>query len=703
MHATLVDVFLHNGYKVWLKAEDNTNIFLHDSYKPVIYVSDIPLAALKTALRNHGISSSITTKRTIIGENKAVLGIKVQPERVRALVRDLERRYPEAKLYHADLQAEQYYLFAKKLTPLCKVEVHEHEGEIVHIERIGGGDTTLKETDLSFETSYSLYKDFDCEMTSLQIDEGVKGGTEKHILEQLQEHLCHQDPDILLLRDSNITLPYLSYRAKKHDMILKLSRFPQDILFHEGKSHYSYGKTVYRPRSVLLKGRLNMDQGSFLYKEAGFAGVAELASLCKSSIQRLGMRSPGAGISSLQAWQAFQDGILIPYKENLVEKFKSAKTLFAADRGGLIYEPAAGIHGNVAEIDYVSMYPTIMVVNNLSPETVLCNCCKEHITVPELNYNVCHRRGLIPKMLGEVLIRRAYYKKHPTPENKAKAVALKWLLVTSFGYMGFRKSKFGRIEAHEAINAFARDKLLTAIKIAEKGGYKVMHGIIDSLWIQKQGIRLEKVEELCELISKYTGIDIALEGMYRWVVFLPSILDDRIPVPTRYYGLFHDGTMKLRGIAIRRSSAPKIVVDMQREMLDYLSTCNTPKEFLAEYRNAVKLIRTYARKLDEENIEDVIIRIGISKLEYKANCAQKEVVSKLLEEGIALHPGVSVAYVITRGGYAPAEFFRGSINKARYLELLVRAAYELFQPFLSEDDVWEALHGEKQAVLEAFI
>ena len=69
--------------------------------------------------------------------------------------------------------------------------------------------------------------------------------------------------------------------------------------------------------------------------------------------------------------------------------------------------------------------------------------------------------------------------------NKRQA-ALKWILVTSFGYLGFNNSKFGRVDAHIAVCAFARNILLQTSKIAEIHGFDIIHGIVDSIWIKKK-------------------------------------------------------------------------------------------------------------------------------------------------------------------------------------------------------------------------
>jgi DNA polymerase, archaea type len=143
--------------------------------------------------------------------------------------------------------------------------------------------------------------------------------------------------------------------------------------------------------------------------------------------------------------------------------FKSASELLVADRGGFVYEPKVGIHDNVGEVDFSSMYPSIMVKNNISVETVLCKCCPDSkVRIPELNYNICEkRRGVVPKALELILSKRLTYKRlrEETKDPALKEiydnrqVALKWILVTCFGYLGYRNSKFGTVDEHIGVCA----------------------------------------------------------------------------------------------------------------------------------------------------------------------------------------------------------------------------------------------------------
>ena len=101
----------------------------------------------------------------------------------------------------------------------------------------------------------------------------------------------------------------------------------------------------------------------------------------------------------------------------------------------------------------------------------------------------------MPRTLRPILQLRAALKaraKELPPEAarpyKQRQTALKWMLVTCFGYLGYKNARFGRIEAHEAVTAYGRDKLLSAKETFEAAGFTVLHGLTDCLWVQKPGV-----------------------------------------------------------------------------------------------------------------------------------------------------------------------------------------------------------------------
>ena len=108
---------------------------------------------------------------------------------------------------------------------------------------------------------------------------------------------------------------------------------------------------------------------------------------------------------------------------------------------------------------------------------------------------------------------------------------------------GFSNSKFGRIDAHIAVCAFARDILLKTSKIAEKHGFEVIHGIVDSIWVrEKNGFNnnpiyshdpANRYMDLKKDIEEQTGFSISFEGIYKWIVFDSSKANPQLPALNR--------------------------------------------------------------------------------------------------------------------------------------------------------------------------
>jgi DNA polymerase-2 len=550
---------------------------------------------------------------------------------------------------------------------------------------------------------------------------------------EIERFLKHFDPDVILSEDGDASLlPLLFSAEKRWKTSLPWDREPYPVkrqVHPKGFSYFSYGRTYYRAPAHLFLGRWHIDRkNSFIYGESGMEGVIELARLAKIPVQRMARTSPGTAITSMQLDRAFQDDILIPWRKGEPEKFKTAWDLLIADKGGLVFQPKLGIFEDVAEIDFASMYPTMMAIHNISPETVLCGCCGNH-RVPEAGYTVCEKReGIVPKTLKPILARRAWLKRMtkeldcglriadcgnnppPPPFSKGgvggfgidslcekrkeiyhrKQTALKWMLVTSFGYLGYRNARFGRIEAHEAVTAFGRESLLQAKEICEEEGFKLLHAITDSLWIHKKGLREEEVLKVCGKISEATGITMSLEGVYRWMVFLPSKGNSESPVANRYFGLFQNGKMKVRGLACRRSDIPPLIQEAQVRMIEVLAGTKNKKDFESKIPEILDLLLEYSLRLKDGQTkqEDLAIRKRISQEPnaYKVDSLTALAAQQLEDVGIEIHPGERVRYVIQdaqskdkAGRVKPFPLVGpdDTYDVKKYLEMLVKTTEEV--------------------------
>jgi DNA polymerase elongation subunit (family B) len=428
-------------------------------------------------------------------------------------------------------------------------------------------------------------------------------------------------------------------------------------------------------------------------------------------------------MSSLQLYNAWKSDILVPWKKGEPESFKSGWELLVADRGGFVFEPKIGFHTDVVEVDFTSMFPMLMLTRNISAETVLCKCCPDSkVRVPELGYNVCEKRvGIVPKTLDLLLKKRLKYKAlmKEASDERLKEVynmrqgALKWILVTCFGYLGYRNARFGKVDAHIAVCAFARDALLKTVRLAEEHGFEVVHGIVDSLWLKKAGVSPREVADFCREASKAIGVPLNVEGKYRWIVFLPSKVSSQIPVLNRYYGVFEDGRIKMRGIEARRGDTPPFIEKAQIDMIKVLAKASNYEEFLERVPLALGVLKEYADKLISKNvdIEELLIAKRLSKRpsDYAHDVFQAIAARQLMIAGFDVYPGQTVQYLITNSKskrinerVLAKQLIKAKVNYdvEKYLELLVSAADMLLGVFgYSAERVRnQILYHEKQLV-----
>ena len=277
---------------------------------------------------------------------------------------------------------------------------------------------------------------------------------------------------------------------------------------------------------------------------------------------------------------------------------------------------------------------------------------------------------------------------------RERQTALKWMLVTCFGYLGYKNARFGKIEAHEAVTAHGRDKLLTAKEISEAAGFRVLHGLTDCLWLEKPGLNESELEELCLKISAATGVKLALEGVYRWLCFMSSKQDPKRPVATRYFGVFEDGSLKVRGLACRRRDTPPLVRRAQEDLLARMAGARTAQELAALRPELEEMAEGFRQRLREGSIKPrdlVITRVLSQKVaDYKVDTPTSLAARQLEAAGLHLHPGEKVRYVHvekkggpkeTRVRTAPFLSTLDDYDVGLYLDLLERAIEEIMKVY----------------------
>src|SRR3989441_2449054 len=225
------------------------------------------------------------------------------------------------------------------------------------------------------------------------------------------------------------------------------------------------------------------------------------------------------------------------------------------------------------------------------------------------------------------------------------------LVHNSFGYLGFKNARFGKIDAHIATCAFSRKVLGQASALAEAHGFELVHGIVDSFWLRKPKATREEYEDLCTIIREKLGLPISFEGVYKWIVFLSSKIDSKVGVLNRYYGIFEDGTLKVRGIDLRRHDTPEIVRKCQEKMLKTFTEARDSGEFRLLIPRTLRVLEEFVFLLRERNVplEDLVIVRNLSKNpdEYTHQVPQAIAARHLVAQGGSVHAGQQVSYILT--------------------------------------------------------
>ena len=445
------------------------------------------------------------------------------------------------------------------------------------------------------------------------------------------------DANLIISEGGDRYFPQFFTMAKVHGYSARISKSRE-------RTFTSYGRINHRASGFIICGIPHIDRDtSFIFSEGGLEGLATISKITSLPLFHSARITPGTAVSSYEVRKSLEKGIMIPlYKEDH-EMIKDLDTFISADRGGLYLQPVPGVYGGVFEIDFSSMYPSIIVKYNLSPETINVNC-KDKWRIEDLGYDICmDKRGTLSEFLSDLLELRLYYKarKNSDERYKRRDAVLKWLLLTSFGYTGYKNAKFGRIEVHESITCLGRRILTESVKIAEDEGFETIHGIVDSLWLRGTG----DINRVMNKIEEMSRLNISLEGFYKWIVFLPA--RDGSGALNRYFGLMDSGKFKVRGIELRRTDFPNICKKMQEDILKVYSKVSRIEDFPGRYGEIRRIYDSYKDRIVNGRVEDSDLKLSIMATrrpeQYKVNGIRKKAIEKAKDVG----PGDKVSMFVT--------------------------------------------------------
>lgn len=497
--------------------------------------------------------------------------------------------------------------------------------------------------------------------------------TEGKVLLELVAYIKDHDIDMIILpKGDDFTMNYLAHRAKFNRItdkfILGRLPFPQYARKDQKNQVWTtYGQILNKSTPTYIPGRIHLDyDNSFILYEGKLSGVIDLSRMAATPMERTSRGSIGTTLTGIE-FVVSQNSIprtLVPEGKIGGEQFKDSDLLLIADNGGLTYPAVAGVYDQVWAMDFTSLYPMIMMKHNVGSESVLCkheDCVDKNI-VPELGYHICNQKeSVVAKTMKLILSKRVTIKHmKKTLENKKRVErykgmdsSLKWILVCAFGYLGFKNSRWGSIEGHQVVTAYARRYLLQARLIVEEEGFEIIAGIVDSLFVRALDPldnNLEKINKVIYRISKESSIPMDLEGKFNWVVFANVRGYAEVSALNRYFGYFSHGELKLRGIRTRQRRVTKLELAFQDEVLRHLSPAETVKEFMELIPGTYEILKVYKQRLTDRscNPMDMLVKIKthVGAGNYKSRTVQALTARAYDHYGRTLERGQNMLYLV---------------------------------------------------------
>jgi DNA polymerase I len=322
--------------------------------------------------------------------------------------------------------------------------------------------------------------------------------------------------------------------------------------------------------------------------------------------------------------------------------------------GGFVYTPDAGLYENLALFDFKSLYPTVMVAHNISPDTLNLEECEDRFELEEFDYSFCQDKdGFFPELVEELVRDRSEIKKQMKGVEEGsqelqildnRQQAEKILANSFYGYLGYNSARWYSRECAEAITYLGRKHIQDTIEKAEEEGFEVVYGDTDSVFLKKDKIR-EEMDEFLDDVNEQLPefMQLEFEGFFTRGFFTST--ESGEGAKKKYALLSEDGSMKITGFEqVRRDWSP-IAKKTQKKVLR--------KVLEDDVGEAAEIVKETIQKLKDGEIpvEDLKIYTTLTKPpeEYDSTAPHVEAVKKAKRRGDEISAETTVAYVIGRG------------------------------------------------------
>jgi DNA polymerase I len=383
----------------------------------------------------------------------------------------------------------------------------------------------------------------------------------------------------------------------------------------------------------------------------------------------------------------------------------------------IVFDTIQGIHFGAIVVDFSSLYPSIIKLQNIGYSTIRCthNECQTNIPIPKLSHWVCTKnKSLEALFIGGLRdLRVQHYKQQPKRKDLPKPMiswykcveqVIKVFMNGSYGVFSTnnkndtgkkpdeleQKNKFDGFAflcppASELIAGIARMTIIPTAEKAKSLGLVVLGGDTDSLFVL--GDRA-KVVELCEWAFKTFNIELALDKEPLFMGFSNR--------KKNYIMVFPDGKHDEKGLTGKKKHTPKFYKGYYERALTTMCDIKSEKDISIARKKMIKITKEGYNKIKEhrwDNLSDLAFHITVGKdiKSYTKTLPQHIKAVQMLEKaGYSFEIGSEVSFVKTlKGkrsnteGVMPLEIIKNNnqVDVEKYIQLFKTMIEQLLDMF----------------------
>ncbi|MCH1592332.1 MAG: hypothetical protein L7R66_04995 [Candidatus Thalassarchaeaceae archaeon] len=406
-----------------------------------------------------------------------------------------------------------------------------------------------------------------------------------------------------------------------------------------------------------------------------------LASVSLTAVETAANGTTSQWIDSLVMRLADKDGIAVPMTNAGPRKRDQIA-------GGYVHEVEPGMEPWVVVLDFKSMYPSIMITNNICSTTLVRDGGDQdpsHSVSPTTGTRYKSKdemNGLVPRLLEDLMAKRDLYKKGMADAQASNdpveaflldqlQYAVKILMNSFYGVFASSFYRFTHPDLGASITEWARYNIKAIISQVEEGGNDVIYSDTDSIfvkspvhegaptnkpkdaegavvWEKTREETLEFGETLAQMFTK-EGAELEFETA------LSAFFSHG--AKKRYVGrvVWPREEMLIRGYEVRRTDSFDLLSETMTEMFEMLLDGDT--------EGAVNMTKMAVDEVREENVDPsrlVISRSCKGKWDSKKNewdfksvyanpdgLPYVRAAKQRIEAGLQFTPGMKVGYIIT--------------------------------------------------------